>query len=120
MGNTSYLVTMVYLYHYKKKVKADVRVDAEEMQKNDKEKKAIITLFLMKLPFFFQMAISAAYVYHLFVEKYLYPEYDLLRELYFVGTPILVAFSNPVVLLIRNTDYRNKISNLIKDRLFKK
>ena len=120
MGNTSCLVTMAYLYHYKKNVKAYVRVDAEEMQKNDKEKKAIITLFLMNVPFFFQMAISTAYIYFLFVEKFIYPEYDLLRELYFVGTPILVAFSNPVVLLIRNTDYRNKISNLAKGRLFKK
>ena len=117
-GNTSCLVAMAYLHYYKKKVKEDVRVNVEEMQKNDKEKKAIITIYLMKLPFCFHMVISAAYVYHLFVEKYFYPEYDLLRELYFVGTPILVAFSNPVVLLIRNTDYRNKMSNLIKSRLF--
>ena len=120
MGNTSCLVTMSYLQHYKykKKVKADTRADAQEMQKKDKEKKAVITLFLMNVPFCFQMGVSAAYVYYLFAEKFFYQQYNLLRELYFVGTPIFVAFSNPVVLVIRNTDYRNKITDLIKSRLF--
>ena len=66
MGNTSCLVTMVYLYHYKNKVKVDVRVDVEKMQNNDKEKKAIITLLLMNAPFCFEMVVFAAYVYHLF------------------------------------------------------
>ena len=107
---------MGYLYSYNKKKRQSTSGGGDSDPMNQKQKNeahALTTLFFMNLLFIMHLVISICYVMKLFAAEEYRPTYDFLQELTFLASPILTAVCNPVILLARNNDYRQKLRSLV-------
>ena len=116
VGSTLCLVTMGYLHKYSKIRRKSIRggrTRGLKERKKQRDANALITLFLMNLPFIVHLVISIVYVIKLFEEDTWIPKFEILRSLYFLGVPIIVAVCNPAILLARNRNYRQKLRSCL-------
>ena len=106
-GNIFSTFSIVYLYHYSNQQFPQSRINsASSLRRKGENQRSVNTLFLMNIPYMFQLIISAIYLDSLNVNK---RNFDLMRELNYIVGPILTSCFNPVILLYRNKEYRDLV-----------
>ena len=102
MGTISSIYSMVKLFRRRNEIDSPGR---------NVKHRAVITLFLMNLPYMAELIVSTAYFFS--VSKFT-ANFDVMIEMHFVVGPIFTAAYNAAILFARKTQYRKQLKEQLR------